>query len=95
MQDPRFEIYKLPNPSPAQSAEPARSRSRQGNGKTAAKEAYYTVGVYAVDATTPSGGPADTNAGRRLVAKINVFGRGQQGNLERASRSFIRYSFPG
>jgi hypothetical protein len=93
MQDPRFEIYKIPNPSPAPSADPARSRSRQGNGKTAAKEAFYTVGVYAVDATS-SGVVADTNAGRRLVAKINVFGRGQQGNLERVGCSSIRYRVP-
>lgn len=85
MQDPRFEIYKLP--SPTQGADPARSRSRHGNGRMAAKDAYYTVGVYAVDVAMPSGDDADAKAGRRLVAKVNVFGRGQQGNLERVSRS--------
>lgn len=82
MQDPRFEIYKLPNPNAAPNADSVRSRSRA---RSSPKEAYYTVGVYAVDVTAASGVPANANAGKRLVGKINVFGRGQQGNLERVS----------
>lgn len=89
MQDPRFEIYKLPNASPAGS-DISRSQVRHGSGKTAIKEAYYTVGVYALGVAMMSDVSADTDKGRRLVAKMTVFGRGQQGNLEKVRSPAIR-----
>lgn len=90
MQDPRFEIYKLPNASPAGS-DISRSRVHHGNGKTVIKQAYYTVGVYALDLTMMSDVSAERDTGRRLVAKMTVFGRGQQGNLERVRSPAIRH----
>jgi hypothetical protein len=82
MQDPRFDIYKLPaSPMPGQSAPQRGGRTaRTSNRSNVAdgKDASYTVGVYT------AGGQGE----KRLVARIRVFGKGQQGNLERV-RIFV------
>jgi hypothetical protein len=88
IQDPRFDVYKLPPPTSVDSSDkpPVKGRSKS-DGKAVrtssrsstpvlGKEAYYTVGVYAM---------GEQQGIKRLVAKIKVFGRGQQGNLERVS----------
>lgn len=82
MQDPRFDIYKLPAPGSTGAQERGAQRGRtartsnRSNVSVAGKEAFYTVGVYTVERGQES---------RRLVARIKVFGKGQQGNLERVS----------
>jgi hypothetical protein len=82
MQDPRFDVYKLPAPGSTGGQERGAQRGRTArmsnrSNADAGKEAFYTVGVYTVEKGQEI---------RRLVAKIKVFGKGQQGNLERVSR---------
>lgn len=85
MQDPRFDIYKLPaSPTPGQSAPQRGGRTARTSNRsnvTEGKDASYTVGVYT----------AAMERDRRLVARIRVFGKGQQGNLERV-RIFVTQS---
>lgn len=101
LRDSRFEVYKFPSsssrlgastPGPRTGAtrnqNNASSRSSQPqsgrvDGKDA-KSAYYTVGVYAVD--SPAQGASRSAAeGKKLVARIKVFGKGQYSNLDNVS----------
>jgi hypothetical protein len=88
IQDSRFDIYKLPaSPIPGQSAPQRGGRTaRTGNRSnvTDGRDASYTVGVYT----------AGEQGEKRLVARIRVFGKGQQGNLERV-RIFVTQGVEG
>lgn len=102
MQDPRFDVYKLPPQTSASGPgnPPVQDRGKQGgrtartsnrsDGPVSGKEAYYTVGVYAVNNGLRSSQSSADNGGKRLVAKIKVFGKGQQGNLERVRIQLFR-----
>lgn len=76
MRDSRFEVYKFPSPPTRLAA------STQGQD---VKGAYYTVGVYVV--ATPTDGVIRSAAaeGKKLVARIKVFGKGQNSNLDNVS----------
>ncbi|KAJ9098137.1 hypothetical protein QFC21_004466 [Naganishia friedmannii] len=82
MRDSRFEVYKFPSSS-TRVAPPPQGQDVRG--------AYYTASVYVVD--PPRQGVSHRAIeGKKPVARIKVFGKGQHSNLDNAI-SYIKHTY--
>ncbi|KAJ9117546.1 hypothetical protein QFC22_004396 [Naganishia vaughanmartiniae] len=85
---PRSTAIQNKNDGSTRSTQPLSTRA---DGQDA-KAAYYTVGVYVVGTSPKKDGGGSTAEGKKLVARIKVFGKGQYSNLDNAI-SHIKHTY--